>query len=119
VLGGLAFVGAHLLFVLAWQELITKAFYLSAPNEVLKVALTLGVLFVVAVFLGLLRGGQASVLGSALLVGFVFLTFLYRFFLLPLGPDNTIIVDALVIVVPAGLFAFIGIYLGQRLWTRK
>src|SRR5690242_19932007 len=95
VVGALAFVGAHLLFVLSWRQPIATAFYLNEPDEPLKAALTGGLLLIVAALIGLLRPAQASALGSFVLVGFVFVAFLYRFFLLPLGSDNSVIVDAL------------------------
>jgi hypothetical protein len=118
VAGTLSFVGIHLLFVLSWHQPIATAYYLTGADEPLKAALTGGVLLVLAAILGYVRGRQASVLGSALLVGFVFVAFLYRFFLLPVGSDNAVVVDALLIVVPAGLIVFAGIYLGQWVRTR-
>lgn len=117
VLGALAFVGAHLLFVLNWHQPVATAFYLNGPDEPLKATLTGGLLLIAAAIIGLVRPQQASTLGSAILVGFVFVAFLYRFFLLPLGPDNSVIVDALLIVVPAGLIVFAGVYLGR--WIRS
>lgn len=118
LLGALAFVGIHLLFVLGWHEPMQGAFYLAGSDAPLKMAFTLGLLLVLAAVVGVVRGRQASALGSAMLVGFVFLAFLYRFFLLPLGDDTAVIADALLIVVPAGLATFAGIYLGQWIRTR-